>query len=264
MKAQTAPRRGITKVAITRSGKGNLELSTKLKALGYEPIPVETMEFLPPEDWSAVDGHLGRLSEFDWLVFTSATGAECFVSRLRSLSIALPPPRGRPAVAVVGAKTEEALVRQGVGVDFVPSSYLSSALAEELPTAMGKRTLVLRADMGDTRFIPRLRERGFEVADVAIYRTSALSGSEAALRRLDEAQAIVFASPSAVGALSASLGPAGAWWPRLAALPCLCIGPVTAEAARAHGFARIYTSTMHTLDGVLELLETVSGAEGSM
>ncbi len=66
---------------------------------------------------------------------------------------------------------------------------------------------------------------------------------------LRDADAIVFASPSAVEAFMRRLDSAGsALTKRLLAV---CIGPVTATAAREHGFERILTPKTHTVESLV-------------
>jgi uroporphyrinogen-III synthase len=254
-----APRVG--KVVITRSKKGNAGLAKSLKALGFEPIEVDTIEFLEPEDWSRVDPSLRGLARFDWVLFTSATGAEFFAERMRALGLSLSW-RGRPAVAAVGEKTSAALQREGVAVDFVPESYLTEAMARELPTGSGLAVLMLRADISDPKAVATLAGRGFQVTDLAIYRTASIRAAEGASaeRTVREADAVIFASPSAVEAFAKRLEPAG-----LKALAgralAVCIGPVTAAAARKQGFDRIVTPRAHTMEGILEELGRASRGE---
>ena len=59
---------------ITRSKEGNEELKVRLEEVGLKVVALETMRFLPPEDWSTVDASLSDLSSFDWLVITSPDG----------------------------------------------------------------------------------------------------------------------------------------------------------------------------------------------
>src|SRR5438552_18271930 len=113
MKAQVAGARNIRKVVVTRSRRGNAELAESLNALGFEPVSVETLEFLPPEDWSRLDASLRRLAKFDWVLFTSPTGVEFFAQRMGALSLSVPW-LGKPSVAAVGAQTAAAL--QGLGI----------------------------------------------------------------------------------------------------------------------------------------------------
>ncbi len=260
MRAQVAGTRKVTKVVITRSKKGNAELARSLKALGFEPVSIDTLEFLPPEDWSSVDASLARLGEFDWLLFTSSTGVEFFVQRMKGLSLAVPG-HGKPAGAGGGEKTSATLQREGIEVEFVPSEYLTRALAEQLPRGRGKHLLMLRADIGDPDVVATLERSGFRVTDLAVYRTSSAAGvggeaTEAAIRGAD---AIVFASPSAVEAFMRGLESAAAASALTKRMLSVCIGPVTAAAARGHGFERVLTPKTHTIEGVVQCLGKAAG-----
>jgi uroporphyrinogen-III synthase len=260
MKSRQEGARRITKVVITRSRKGNAELAKSLEALGLEPIPVDTIEFLPPEDWSTVDAALARLAEFDWLLLTSPTGAEFFVRRMKALSLRVPWTE-RPEVAAVGEKTSAALQREGVKVGFVPSVYLTSELAEQLPRGRGGRLLLLRADIGDPEVVATLERAGFEVTDLAVYRTSAVEGDEknrSVWPALRDADAIAFASPSAVEAFMRRLGADGAASALTKRLLAVCIGPVTAQAARERGFERIVTTKTHTIESLVRELDSAA------
>ena len=247
------------RVLITRSREGNTELAAKLAARGFVPVSVDTFELLPPETWAGVDPCLKRLAGFDWVALTSAAGVEFFASRMRDLSLPLRS-RGFPLVAAVGEKTAAALKEHGVDVDFLPSSYLTKALCAELPTDRGKRVVVFRADIGDRGFVAGLRKRGFEVEDVAIYRTSPPRGGVKPLEQ--KFGAILFASPSAVEGFLNRLGtarPGG----RLAETTVVCIGPVTAASARKAGFSRVIVAKTHTTEGMLECLSSSSNGGAS-
>jgi uroporphyrinogen-III synthase len=261
MNARVEGARKVTKVVITRSKKGNAGLAKSLAALGFEPIEIETIEFLPPQNWSRVDSSLRGLGLFDWVLFTSATGVEFFADRMRVLGLPISW-RGRPAVAAVGAKTSAALQREGIAVDFVPEAYLTRALAEGLPTGRGLAVLMLRADISDPEAVATLEANGFEVTDLAIYRTSPTIGAEGAQahRAVAEADAIIFASPSAVEAFVGKLGPAGLA-PLAGRALCVCIGPVTAAAARRQGFERVITPKTHTVEGVVQELSRAARGE---
>ncbi len=262
MKAQVAGPRSIRKVVITRSRKGNADLAKSMANLGFDPVAIDTLDFLPPEDWSQVDAALSKLSEFDWLLFTSVTGVDQFAKRMSALALSTKW-RGRPKVGAVGEKTGAAVKKEGIKVAFVPTVFVTRALAEQLPRDQGKRVLLLRADVGDPEAASILERAGFEVHDVTIYRTIPISPSDDAPieRELRDADAIVFASPSAVEGFIQRLGPVakGSVLPKR--LLAVCIGPVTERAAREHGFERLLTSKTHTIDGVLQTLKGAA-AEG--
>jgi uroporphyrinogen-III synthase len=273
-RAAAAPRK-VRRVMITRSKQGNEELRGRLEELGFKVVALETMRFLPPEDWSPVDASLSNLSSFDWLVVTSPIGADRFLERMKELSLAVPWVEGRPAVATVGAKTRDALGRAGVRVDFVPTEYTTRALAEELPRDRGKELLLLRADIADPDFVTSLKGDGFQVREHAIYLTDIrMEDPVSAAHRRDEndgsgggdddfgdhgdddgsLDAIIFASSSAVEAFVAMHGPARLRSHNSRGVLAACIGPVTARAARARGFQHILVSKVHTLDDLIREL----------
>jgi uroporphyrinogen-III synthase len=150
-------------------------------------------------------------------------------------------------IACVGARTAAAASEAGWEVDFVPSRALTKALADELPG--GGRVLVLRSDIADPALPQILRARGFEVDDLIAYTT--VVKERQPMEKVDEADLIIFGSPSSVQGLCSLLP--GPVMSRAVAKRVACIGPVTARAARAHGFKRIVQPTdAYTFDALLE------------
>jgi uroporphyrinogen-III synthase len=252
----TAKPARIRRVVITRSKQGNEELAARLKAAGFDTIAVDTISLQPPNDWSAVDRLIGSLHSFDWLVFTSAAGAEYFAKRMEALSLGLGW-KGRPLVAAVGVRTAEKLAGLGIETRFIPSSYLTEKLAEELPAASGESVLLLRADIADPMLSKRLEERGLVVSEASIYATQLAKTSTDT--RLSAADLIVFASPSAVRGFCGSVPKAEL--ETLRKVTAVCIGPVTAEAARENGFALTIMPNKYTLESVVETIVGLSEAD---
>ncbi len=246
----------IQNVVITRSKKGNAELAANLRQRGFNPIAVDTISFLPPKSWTGIDASLRALRSYDWVVFTSVTGVEVFAQRMDELSLELP--RGeRPSFAAVGKSTAGALSKLGGSGAFIPSVYLTQKLAEELPIARGRRALVLRADIADPALSETLKKRGFEVTEFPVYRTE-YGGADGDVR-LDGADLIVFASPSSVGGfcMKASASKLDSY----RALRVACIGPVTAKAARDHGFNNIITPKIQTFDALVDEIEGLNNID---
>jgi uroporphyrinogen III methyltransferase/synthase len=240
-------------VVITRSKEGNEEFALKLRRAGFDPIPVDTISLEPPRDWNAVDAYLRSLGSFDWVVFTSPTGARYFGTRMKELNLRIPW-EGKPKVATVGQQTSRALSEIGVRTDFTPSEFTTGILGEELPWRSGERVLLLRADTSDRGLVGRLARRGFKIEEAAIYRTVRGRGSN---QSIGDANLIVFASPSAVRGFcelvdSNELG-------RLKRLKTLCIGPVTESAARENGFLDTATPETYTLDAVVDEIRRLTG-----
>lgn len=235
---------GPARVAITRSREGNRALAEKLERAGLEPVAVDAITISPVDDWRAVDDLIRKLDGFDWLVFTSAAGAESFAARLKALGTRLP--EGRPLLAAVGKPTAMALSSLGAAPVFVPSRYTNRALGEELPAGKGSKVALLRADIADPRLAELLTERGFAVEEVVAYKTAPSRGPAVSLQGVD---LIIFASPSAVKGLCGMVRPE-----ELAALKrvkAICIGPVTSSAAQASGFRDTVVPDSYTLDAVV-------------
>jgi uroporphyrinogen-III synthase len=240
------------KVLVTRSHEGNAELVPKLEALGIETVPLDLLQFLPPEDWSQVDKSLSQLKTYDWLLFTSPTGVRFFAQRMGLLGYAMAW-YGPPKVGAVGARTSAALGRQGIRVDFTPINFLTVELARELPGPAG-RVLMLRADIADKKTANLLRDRGFTVEDLSIYKTKrGPIGDPAPLVAVD---LVVLGSPSAVESLCAQLSPRDLL--KIISKPAACIGPVTAEAARKRGFLRVIQPESQTFDALVDSIGRIA------
>ena len=251
----TAPKPRPLGVVITRSQEGNEELGRRLKRVGLEPITVDTISLAPPSDWKDVDRLLANLADFDWVVFTSSSGAEYFGIRTKALSLKLPW-EGSPRVAAVGRQTARALSSIGVEPDFVPSSYTTATLGEELPAEKGDKVMLLRSDIADPKLGGRLVERGFSVKEAAIYRTLPARGPSP---KIKDADLIVFASPSAVKSFCSLV--AEDELRKLKGLRAVCIGPVTELAARESGFSSTIRPESFTLAAVVREITRLSKAD---
>lgn len=248
---------GTKTVILTRSEEGNAELSARLRELGFSPVALDTLRFSPPADWSRVDSLLRRLVSFDWLVFTSATGVRFFGQRASHQGLSMPW-RGKPKVAAVGPKTAAALATLGLKAEFLPGSFRTSAVAEELPTTLGKKVLLLRADIADKALVDRLKERGFVVEATSVYVSHTPRVRKP--RNLGFARFVVFASPSAVKGLCSQLNPEEL--AKLQRAKAVCIGPVTEAAAKEHGFIDTVFPRVYTLEAVIGELARLGRGRG--
>ncbi|HVT29768.1 MAG TPA: uroporphyrinogen-III C-methyltransferase, partial [Lacipirellulaceae bacterium] len=69
-------------VLVTRPEHQSDDLAARLRSLGANVLRQPAIEICPPTDWTAVDRAIGRLAEFDWLVFSSSNGVDYFLGRL--------------------------------------------------------------------------------------------------------------------------------------------------------------------------------------
>jgi uroporphyrinogen-III synthase len=232
-------------VVVTRAGDQAGELSDRLRAVGYGVVEVPVIAIVEPDDaGAALASSLARLGEFDWLVVTSANGAQRVAAALAALTT-----EQRPRVAAVGPATARAL---GVEADLVATTSIGEGLVEVFAEGHGS-VLVVQAHEARPVVVAGLRSKGWQVESVVAYRTVPAPVGDAARRQVAEADAVLFTSGSTVRHFVAALGSASL--PRVV----VSIGPATTAVARQVGVSVTATASVHSLDGLIEALGTVLG-----
>lgn len=241
------------RVLITRPRGAAEDLAACLAALGAIPLLLPLIEIRPPLNPNPLRQAARQAATFDWILFTSANGVRAFMEALQTVG-STPAALQGVRIGAIGPATAQALARFGLRADYVPHVFLSEAIAEGLGEVGGRRILLPRADLARRDLAERLRAKGAEVVEVAAYRVVA-AGDPAALRPLlhPPPHRVTFTSPSTVRALAALLEGLGEG-ERRAALPAVCIGPVTAAEAEAQGFPVIAVAREHTREGLVQAL----------
>ncbi len=72
-------------IVITRAPEQAAELIGSLERLGAEVVLLPMVRFAVPEDLASLDGAIGRLAEFDWILFTSQNAVRFFAVRQSEL-----------------------------------------------------------------------------------------------------------------------------------------------------------------------------------
>ncbi|HEU0114509.1 MAG TPA: hydroxymethylbilane synthase [Thermomicrobiales bacterium] len=226
------------RVLATRPADRAGELIDALRAAGAEPIAYPLTRIDDPDDWAPVDRALAALAngEYDWVVFTSANAVTRLAERAAASAIAPWPERTK--TAAVGAATARALAAAGIPVDLRPDQPDAAGVVAALRRTgvAGARVLFPHGDLASDTIAEGLTAAGATVDAAIFYRTAPEPEppAEARERLLAGAvDALTFASPSSARRLAADLGPA---FPAVAALPTICVGPATADAARSLGY----------------------------
>ena len=200
------------------------------------PVPLIAIESV--SDSAPLAAALAEVDRYDWIVFTSANGAEAVHRLAANLDGA--------RVAAVGPATAAAVRRLGVEPSFVPERFAGEEIVAGLEPLGGARILLPQADLADPGLAQELRRRGASVDAIPAYRTVEVERTAHELAELRAADVIVLASGSAARSL-ASRGGAGA------AL-VLCIGPKTAEIASEVGLPVGLVAHEATTEGIIQAL----------
>ncbi len=149
----------------------------------------------------AADSILNALRDFEWLVVTSPSCADLFLSACAEADIDL---RHIPELAVCGPGTGARFREKGLLPAVEPGDeYGAPALITALSATnlQGKHVLRLRSDKAGETVARQLRDRGAEVADTLFYRNTPVRHDTK-----PEAHALIFTSTSTVRAFVDNFG----------------------------------------------------------
>jgi uroporphyrinogen-III synthase len=239
------------KVLVPRGKKHAKPFSDLVKKYGGIPVEIPLISFrpVPPTTMTMELGN--KLHTYDWIIFTSNVTVETFFA----FDI-LPTVLANIKIAVIGEKTEEALMRKGITVDFKPKTYVAEAFVEEFAPHIseGVNVLIPKGNLAREFISTSLEEKGAKVDELVIYETFFPDSSRDALvKALTEKQLdiISFTSPSTVDHFMAVVKEMNL----LSTIDhCLimCIGPVTLQRANALGLRVDAMPNIYTIDHMLQ------------
>jgi uroporphyrinogen III methyltransferase/synthase len=245
-------------ILVTRAPGQAGEFSKLLRERGATVVEVPTIEIVPPLSWEDADRAIDRLPGYDWLILTSTNAVDWFFRRVRERRGDLACLEG-VRVCAVGPKTRQTIERAGLAVAFQPSVYRAEGLISEAGEGAwhGKRVLFPRAAEGRDVIPDEMRRVGAELDMVTVYRTVPSPAGRERVRELLAAgklDAVTFTSGSTVTSFVSLLDPA-----RISGIAgrvaVACIGPVTADAARAAGLPVDALAKEATMTGLADALD---------
>lgn len=232
---------------VTRPADRAARLVREVERRGGRAIVAPAIELRPARS-AALTRALRELAggSFGWIVLTSPATVRMLAARLGS------PGDVRARVAAIGDGTAEAFRRYaGRTPDLVPRAFTTAALARAFPRGEG-RVLCARADIAPEGLEDALAAKGYEPVRVDAYRTTfprRLPAAAIEALAAGEVDAITFTSASTVRGFTGTM-------PTIAGRPAIvCIGPVTAHEARAHGLTVHVVADPHTTDGLVAAVE---------
>jgi uroporphyrinogen III methyltransferase/synthase len=244
------------RVAVTRTRTQASSLSRALRALGAEVIETPTIDIAAPDDWGPLDRAIGRLADYDYLVFTSPNGVVKFWERLTA--------QGQDAralagsiLAAIGPATAQALAERGLISDVIPEKFVAEGLIAAMADRDldGKKILLPRAAQAREVLPDELRRLGATVDVVPAYQTLPPDDDSAARAftentdNTENIDLVTFTSSSTVSNLARMLGPD--FLDKLARTTVAAIGPITARTARELGLTVHIQADEYTIDGLV-------------
>jgi uroporphyrinogen-III synthase len=242
-------------ILVTRARHQAGRFAEAMRSQGAEVIEIPAIEIVPPESYADFDVALRGLSQYQWLIVTSANAVRALRDRTTALGVN-PDAFGQLRIAAIGSATAQALHDLGLAVSVTPAEYVAEALVESLADQVrGQRVLLARAAVARDLIPDALRENGATVDVVDAYRTVIFADSVTAIRTLFAPGARVpdaatFTSSSTVTNFFALLREAGV--PVPVPMKAISIGPITSAALRDNGWEPAAEADPHDLAGLVE------------
>jgi uroporphyrinogen III methyltransferase/synthase len=248
------------RILITRAREQASTFARVLEAAGAEVVEFPTISLAPPESWAPLDAAIGRIREYQWVIFTSANGVRFFRERLESAARDVRDLHGI-TVCAIGPATAGALEILGIRADVVPAEFKAEALVEAIGAAVGaerlrgSRVLLVRAAEAREVIPEELTRRGATVDVVPAYRTLRSTSDASGVRTMlrdGKIHAVTFTSSSTVKHFLELVGNEAATL--LKGVVVASIGPITAETAAGHGIASHLVPENYTIPALAEAL----------
>lgn len=240
------------KALVTRPKERGKTLADRLRRLGAEVLEVPTIRLERIRNNRKLWKELERLSDYQYLVFTSPTGVEVFFAEMKENKCDIRS-LGQAKLAAIGAGTAKALSERGLICQLMPEIYDARHLGILLGETCrdGERILIPRAAQGNPQLIQEIEKRvRAEITEVPIYRTEYVNSFQMFDINRQFAQGLihmaVFTSASTVrGFARAAKGL------DFGLVQAVCIGVQTESAARELGMKTV-TAKHATIDSLVD------------
>ncbi|MCK5163579.1 MAG: uroporphyrinogen-III C-methyltransferase [Desulfobacula sp.] len=247
------------RIVITRARAQASDLVSMLTRLGAQCIEIPTIQIVPPKDLNPLKQCIKNINNYDWLIFTSVNGVKFFFDTLFDMGgdvRAL----GHLKFACIGPVTKERLKDFGIISDILPETYRAESVIDAFSTVeiKDKKVLLPRAKTARTILPEELTNMGARVDEVTAYETRLNDDRKEELISLlkkNEIDAVTFTSSSTVSNFMSLLESKDAK-KLLKNIVTACIGPITADTARALNIEPDIEAREYTIQGLVDSLLT--------
>jgi uroporphyrinogen III methyltransferase/synthase len=236
-------------VCVTRTKEQAKPLTEKLLSLGAEVTEINSIEI--KETAYNLDQVESRLSEYNFIVFTSANSVNIFFRYLIDNGIDIRRVKGK--FAAVGPATNGALKDRGIIPEITAEEFAAEDLLEKLKPGIKAGDKILLPCSGEARTFLKeeLEKLDADVDRIHIYEP--VLGQLKNPRAFEDVDVILFTSPSTVRNMINLLG--------LEAIKdkvSIAIGPITERELRINGI-EAFVCQEHSTDGIIKKLIELKG-----
>ncbi len=208
-----------------------------------------------PPDWGPADVAIERISDYDWIVFSSTNGVKRLLERMLARGRRLDQLAG-VKLAAIGPGTAAELARYGLKADVIPAEYRAESLAEALcPHAAGKRFLLARASRGREVLAEQLAAAGGIVEQVVVYTSADVETADPAVAAALASERIDWVTVTSSSIARAIVGLFGE---QLRRTRLASISPVTSQTLREIGYPPAVEAKEYTMAGLVEAIAQAS------
>jgi uroporphyrinogen III methyltransferase/synthase len=245
-------------VVVTRARRQASDLVKQLNELGAECIECPTIEIAPPDDDQPMKQAIQKLSEYDWLVFTSVNGVLQFFNLLFAMGKDVRA-LGHLKLCTIGPVTARQLGDYGLKTDILPDTYRAESVvrAFEKTNMNDKRVLLPRAKEARTVLPDALRNMGAIVDEVTAYQTIPVTGHDPEIiSRIHEADIhmVTFTSSSTVNNFCSIFPDCINNDKFKEQVVIASIGPITSKTAREKGLKVSVEADEYTIPGLVNAI----------
>ncbi|MEN6355707.1 MAG: uroporphyrinogen-III C-methyltransferase [Armatimonadota bacterium] len=241
------------RILVTRDKHQAGELSEMLLELGAYVVEVPVIKIKAPPDYSLIDAAFEKPGGFDWIIFTSVNGAYGFMKRLILLDKDIRV-IGNAKLAAIGPETANTLRAFQLKVDYVPSKYVAEEFVNQFPEDVRGKSILIPRALNARDVIPEgLRAKGAEVVVAPVYETVTNYDRTEDLRVQLSANNLDIVTLTSTSTVNSFIELAGnIELPKN--ITIACIGPITAQATRAHGLEPDIVAEDYTIEGLVQAL----------
>jgi len=253
------------RIVVTRAREQASGFLQALTSLGAECIQFPTIEIVAPDTWEPLDTAISNLESYQWLLFTSVNGVKYFVERLHHAGKDVRDLKGLK-IGAIGPKTAQQWHQWGIAPDLVPNEYRAEAVVEAFKKwdPQGVRILIPRAAKAREILPDQLRKMGAQVDVVDAYKTVSPTHDTAGVQEMFQNSAIDMVTFTSSSTVTNFVGMFGSekqqltdeWMKRV---KVACIGPITADTARKHGFSVDLMPADYTIEALTRAITDFFG-----